>query len=181
MEILKKSKKQVLKLSAEIDDLRDNIFYFIKNLDENNIGASNFYLNILDYLQDIAQSLEYIGKISYKHVNNNHKKLTYSQIKELKELDIEMESLFDKTKVAFEDRAFQKIAEVLAHKEDMFNLLTQKISRQITRTRGEESSPKNTTLYFNILTETKDLVTATLNLMEIYYQEYDSNIQPATL
>ena len=92
-----------------------------------------------------------------------------------------MESLFDKTKVAFEDRQFQKIAEVLAHKEDMFNLLTQKISRQITRTRGEESSPKNTTLYFNILTETKDLVTATLNLMEIYYQEYDSNIQPATL
>jgi phosphate/sulfate permease len=181
LEMLKKSKKQVLKLSAEIDDLRDNIFYFIKNLDENNIGASNFYLNILDYLQDIAQSLEYIGKISYKHVNNNHKKLTYSQIKELKELDSEMESLFDKTKVAFEDRAFQKIAQVLAHKEDIFNLLAQKISRQITRTRGEESSPKNTTLYFNILTETKDLVTATLNLLEIYYQEYDSNIQPATL
>jgi len=179
LELLKKSKKQVLKLSAEIDDLRDNIFYFIKNLDENNIGASNFYLNILDYLQDMAQSLEYISKISHKHVNNNHKKLTYSQIKELKELDIEIESLFDKTKNAFADRAFDKIVEVLAYKENIFNLLAQKISRQITRTRGEESSPKNTTLYFNILTETKDLVTATLNLLEIYYQEYDSNIQPA--
>ena len=31
--ILKKNKKQVIKLSNEIDDLRDNIFYFIKNLD----------------------------------------------------------------------------------------------------------------------------------------------------
>ncbi|MGB5782330.1 MAG: inorganic phosphate transporter, partial [Eudoraea sp.] len=181
LELLKKSKKQVLKLSAEIDDLRDNIFYFIKNLDEHNIGASNFYLSILDYLQDMAQSLEYIGKISHKHVNNNHKKLTYSQIKELKELDIEIESLFDNTKNAFEDRAFYKIGEVLTHKEHIFNMLTQKISRQIKRTRTEESSPKNTTLYFNLLTETKDLVTATINLLEIYYQEYDSNVQPAAI
>ncbi len=181
LELLKKSKKQVLKLSAEIDDLRDNIFYFIKNLDESNIGASNFYLSILDYLQDMAQSLEYIGKISHKHVNNNHKKLTYSQIKELKELDIEIAALFNNTKNAFEDRAFNKIGEVLTHREHIFNMLTQKTSRQIKRTRTEESSPKNTTLYFNLLTETKDLITATINLLELYYQEYDSNVQPAAI
>ena len=181
LELLKKSKKQILKLSTEIDDLRDNIFYFIKNLDENNIGASDFYLRILDYLQDMAQSLEYIGKISHKHVNNNHKKLTYSQIKDLRELDIEIESLFDKTKEAFENRAFGKIGEVLTHQEHIFSLLTQKISRQITRTRTEESSPKNTTLYFNLLTETKDLITATINLLEIYYQQYDSNVKPPAI
>jgi len=52
---LKKNKKGVVKLSDEIDDLRDNIFYFIKNLDEASVGASNFYINILGYLQDMAQ------------------------------------------------------------------------------------------------------------------------------
>ncbi len=75
LDSLKKNKKQGAKLSAEIDDLRDSIFYFIKNLDDTSVGASNFYINILGYLQDMAQSLEYIGKVSYNHVNNNHKKL----------------------------------------------------------------------------------------------------------
>ena len=57
---LKKNKKQIVKLSAEVDELRDNIFYFIKNLDESSVGASNFYIHILGYLQDMTQSLEYI-------------------------------------------------------------------------------------------------------------------------
>jgi len=47
-----------------------------------------------------------------------------------------------------------------------------KIDTQIERTRSEESSPKNTTLYFNILLETKDLVNSIMNLMEEYYSSY---------
>ena len=50
LDALKKNKKQIIKLSDEVDDLRDNIFYFIKNLDESSIGASNFYILILGVL-----------------------------------------------------------------------------------------------------------------------------------
>lgn len=181
LDLLKKSKKQVSKLSAEIDDLRDNIFYFIKNLDEKSVGASNFYLNILDYLQDMAQSLEYIGKISHKHVHNNHKKLTYSQIRELKELDVELENLLEMARTAFMHKSFEEIGGVLGHKQALFDRVNEKITRQIDRTRSEESSPKNTTLYFNLLTETKDLINALMSLLELYYIEYDSNIKPAVV
>ena len=52
---------------------------------------------------------------------------------------------------------------------------------QVARTRTEESSPKNTTLYFSLLLETRDLITATMNLLEQYYQRYDSSIEPATV
>lgn len=181
LDVLKKNRKQVNKLSAEIDDLRDNIFYFIKNLDEGNVAATNFYLNTLDYLQDMAQSLEYIIKISHKHVNNNHKKLKFSQIKELQEIDEELESLLETTKIAFDKKNFREIGKVLAHKEDLLNMVSHKIIQQIDRTRNEESSPKNTTLYFNLLTETKDLIAATMNLLEMYYRDYDSNVEPAAL
>ncbi len=80
---LKRIRIMLLNYRTEIDDLRDNLFYFIKNLDDSSIEASNFYINILGYLTDIAQSLEYITKITHKHVNNNHKKLKYNQVKEL--------------------------------------------------------------------------------------------------
>ncbi len=178
---LKKNKKGVVKLSTEIDDLRDNIFYFIKNLDEASVGASNFYINILGYLQDMAQSLEYITKISHKHINNNHKKLKYNQIKELKEIDAELEILLNKTSKAFDNRSFEEIGVVLNNKQALFDLVSQKIQKQVARTRTEESSPKNTTLYFSLLLETKDLMTATMNLLELYYMEHDSSIPPATL
>ena len=179
--LLKKNKKQVIKLSDEIDVLRDNIFYFIKNLDESSVGASNFYINILGYLQDMVQSLEYITKVSHKHINNNHKKLKYNQVKELKEIDLGLEKLFADTKEAFESRSFDQIGQILKGKQELYDLVSQKIEKQVTRTRTEESSPKNTTLYFSLLLETKDLLTATFNLLELYYSAHDSSIEPATI
>ncbi len=176
---LKKNKKQGAKLSSEIEDLRDHIFYFIKNLDEASIGASNFYITVLGHLTDIAQSLEYIGKVSHKHVHNNHKKLKYNQIKELKEIDHKLEEIFNNTRQAFDDRSFEQIGNVLERKQELFDLVSQKIEKQVERTRTEESSPKNTTLYFSLLLETKDLMKVVIDLLEMYYQEYDGTIIPA--
>jgi phosphate/sulfate permease len=179
--LLKNNKKQIVKLSNEVDDLRDNIFYFIKNLDESSIGASNFYIHILGYLQDITQSLEYISKVSHKHVNNNHKKLKFNQIKELKQLDDAIEVLFNDTKKAFDSRSFEQIGSLLKNKKVVYDLVKEKIHAQVTRTRTEESSPKNTTLYFSLLLETKDLLNATMNLLEEYHNSHDSSVKPATL
>ncbi|CDF77869.1 phosphate transporter family protein [Formosa agariphila KMM 3901] len=178
---LKQNKKQVEKLGNEIDELRDNIFYFIKNLDESSIAASNFYINILGYLQDISQSLEYISKVSYKHVNNNHKKLKFNQIKELKQIDKSLEELFKNTRIAFEKSSFEEIGNILSTKKTLFNEITDKIQKQVERTRTEEVSPKNTTLYFSLLLETKDLLTATMNLLEEYYLAHDGTQIPKIL
>jgi phosphate/sulfate permease len=179
--LLKKNKKQVEKLSDEIDDLRDNIYYFIKNLDETSVGASDFYIHILGYLQDMTQSLEYITKVSHKHIHNNHKKLKFSQIKELKEVDDRFETLFENTRKAFESRSFEEIGIILTKKDDISKLVKTKIQKQVERTRTEEQSPKNTTLYFSVLLETKDLLNAIMNLLEEYHNSHDSSVEPATI
>ncbi|WP_445957820.1 anion permease [Yeosuana sp.] len=179
--LLKKNKKQIVKLSDEVDELRDHIFYFIKNLDDSSIGASNFYIHILGYLQDMTQSLEYISKVSHKHVHNNHKKLKFNQIKELKEVDARFERLFENTRMAFESRSFEEIGVILTRKNEILKLVTGKIQKQVERTRTEESSPKNTTLYFSLLLETKDLLNATMNLLEEYHKSHDSSVAPATI
>ena len=169
---LKKSKKGVKKLNDEIDELRDNIFYFIKDLDEKSVRGSNFYIIILGYLQDVAQSLEFISKASYKHVNNNHKALRFNQIKDLQEIDQSLENLFVDIESIFQNREIEKIEMVLDKKQELFEYVSEKIEKQIARTRTEESSPKNTALYFSLLLETKDLITALMNLMEEYYISY---------
>ncbi|MEM8764402.1 MAG: inorganic phosphate transporter [Bacteroidota bacterium] len=180
LEMLKKNRKGVNKMSAEIEDLKNSVFYFIKNLDESSVGgASNFYINLLGLLQDLSQSLEYISTLGHKHVQNNHKKLKYTQIKELKELDNTLEDLFNSTQEIFQTRQFQNIESLLLKREQLFTMVSDKIERQVARTRTEESSPKNTTLYFSLLTESKDIVKATLKLLELYFTEHDSSIEPA--
>jgi phosphate/sulfate permease len=181
LDLLKKNKKQVSKLSSEVDELRDNIFYFIKNLDESSVGASNFYIHILGYLQDMTQSLEYISKVSHKHVSNNHKKLKFNQIKELKEVDARFETFFNNTKNAFDSRSFEEIGTILGRKQEILGLVASKIQKQVERTRTDESSPKNTTLYFSLLLETKDLLNATMNLLEEYYNSHDASVKPAKI
>jgi phosphate/sulfate permease len=172
--ILKKCKKDTEKLSTEVDDLRDNIFYFIKNLDDASVNASSFYINILGYLQDMTQSLEFVVKATNKHVNNNHKKLKNSQVKELKEVESALDEFFGKTKEAFDTLSFDQIAAILNDKE-LFVLLNEKIQAQVERTRTEESSPKNTTLYFGLLLETKDLLKATMSLIQEYFEANQSS------
>ena len=166
---LKKNRKAVSKYSEEIDDLRNDLFYFIKNLDESTIkGASNFYINILAYLQDIAESLQYISKITYKHINNNHTNLTFNQIRELQEIDSELNALYDEIQYIFSNDNLKELNKVIDKKQELYSSLKQKIDIQISRTKKDESSPKNTTLYFSILIESKDLVEKTMNLLEMY-------------
>ena len=179
LKALKKNKKEVKNLSEEIDNLRNDLFYFIKNLEESTIkGASNFYINVLSSLEDISQSLEYISKVTFKHINNNHKALTFNQIRELKEISIQLETLFERIKFAFSKNNFEEIANILDSKQELYDSVKEKINIQISRTKDEESSPKNTTLYFSILTETKDLIKATVILLELYNEQYDSKVKP---
>jgi len=170
--ILKKSKKGVSKLDNEVEELRSNIFYFIKNLDEKSVRGSNFYIIVLGHLTDITQALEYIAKASYKHVNNNHRPLRFKQIKDLQEIDNSLAVLLDEIYDIFKERDIEKIRKVLDKKEDLFLFVSEKIDKQIERTRAEEESPKNTNLYFSLLLETKDLVGSIMNLMEEYYRSY---------
>ena len=181
LDLLKKNKKQTAKLSRDVDELRDNLFYFIKNLDESSLNASNFYINLLGYLQDITQSLEYINKASYKHVNNNHSKLKLTQIRELIEVNSSISELFTEVNELYKNKSFNKIKSVINKKDGIYNLVQDKILAQVARTRNEEKSPKNTTLYFGILQETKDLLNAVMNLLSDYNESHDSSVKPAKL
>ena len=173
---LKKNKKQVVKLSDEIDALRDDIFYFIRSLDDSSVGASNFYIQILGSLQDMTQSLNYITKLSHKHVNNNHKKLKFNQIKELSEISQTVKHFFEQTKQIFEIQAFDKSSSVVEQKTAIDVSLKRNIDSQVLRTRNEDSSPKNTTLYFSLLIETKDLMNAIAGLVEEYNTKYNQSL-----
>ena len=165
---LRKTDKHVGKLNDEIDGLKDGVFYFIKSLDDTSVQASRFYILVLGYLQDIAQSISYISRASFKHVNNNHKNLKKGQLKDLKEIDNHLTNLLGQISTVFENRSFDDLDEILKEKQELLKDVSASIEKQVSRIRTDETSPKNTTLYFSILLETQDLISALMSLLQTY-------------
>ena len=168
---LQKSKKEAKRLSRQIEELRDQVFYFIRNLEEKSISASAFYIQLLGILHDVSEDLNYLTKIGEAHVDNNHRKLKLSQIRDLDEIRLAFKKLKKETLEAFAKKNnIKEFEDVLLEKNGAMTLLEDKITTQIERTRLEETSPKNTTLYFNILLRSRDLMKHKFELIESFFK-----------
>ncbi|MDG2110966.1 MAG: inorganic phosphate transporter, partial [Schleiferiaceae bacterium] len=167
--VLKKMRKRVVKFDDEVEELRNHLFYFIKNLDDTSVRGSNFYIMILANLTDVVQSLEFIAKKSYKHIDNTHKPLSPAQIQDLKDIEVALSTSLIAIETAFQKQSFADLGSCLEEESTLLQTISDKIDAQIARTRKEEVSPKNTTLYFNVLLESKDLVKGVMRLVEEYH------------
>lgn len=168
---LKKTRDYGESLEDEVDELKNHIFYYIRNLETDSKGASTFYLLIQDNLEDIVQSLNFISKTSYKHVKNGHKGLRFNQIRDLKTIEEKILTLFERIKKEFDENTLDQLPSIIDEKQALVNFIGEEIEKQIARTKDPESSPKNTALYFSLLLEFKDLIESLIELLERYYLE----------
>ena len=166
---LKKMRKRVGKFDDEVEELRNHLFYFIKNLDDTSVRGSNFYIMILANLTDVVQSLEFLAKKSYKHIDNAHKPLSPAQVQDLRDIEVALSTSLVAIETAFQNQSFADLGACLEAEPTLLQTISDKVDAQIARTRKEEVSPKNTTLYFNVLLESKDLVKGVMRLVEEYH------------
>lgn len=173
---LKENKKDLKRLEKNIDELKSNVYYVVKNLDDASVEASKFYILILGYLQDMVQSMSFITQNSFSHVNNNHKQLKFNQIRDLKSVEVQIQEYFGKISDAFEGKDFDKIDYILGYKEGILTNVNALIQKQILRIRTTETSPKNSKLYFGLLLETNDLIKSTISLLELF-KEFQMHVK----
>lgn len=169
---LNKIRKDLPQLENEIDDLKDNIFYYIKSLEDDTVEASKFYILTLDYLQDMVQSMAYMARTSHKYVNNNHRNLKFNQIRELKSISRDLSATFEHLKIVFHKNEFDDIEFVIQQQKELQDLVSSLIKKQIERIRTTDMGQQNTKLYFGLLLETKDMITACINMLNLFYDYY---------
>ena len=178
--LLKDSESIVNKLDKDVDLIANNVFYFIKNLDEaTSQSASNFHMSVLESLENITRLTQSLLKSSSKHFKNEHRGLTFQQLRELKEIEIDLDLFFNKVIETFENKNYKQIQSIFEIKESVSNSLKSKIKSQISRTKEKESSPRNTRLYFEILKKTKKITENYIEILELYSDKYDEKISPA--
>ena len=175
---LKENLTTVSKLDKDVDLIANNVFYFIKNLDEaSKESASDFHMKILGGLENITLSMQTITKSIYKHFNNNHRGLTYNQLRELKELEDDMNNFFKKIVQTFEKQKYEEIKSIFSIKESLIKSLNKKIKSQVSQTKDKDSGPRNTRLYFEFLNKTQNIVSEYLKILELYSEKYVKKIE----
>ena len=96
--------------------------------------------------------------------------LKKGQLKDLKEINNQLSDILINVSSIFETRGFDDLNPLLIEKRNLLNNVSSSVEKQVARIRTDETSPKNSTLYFSILLETKDLLKALMSLLETYQE-----------
>jgi len=156
--------KEVKELNQFTKQLKYNLFPTLKKLEEEYIESGQYYVQILDYLREVAHCLEFIAEPVYDHLDNNHPSFLPEQIKELEHLNEMIKSYFDEIVKVMRKKTYKDLNKLIAQQHDILEQIARVKKKQIRLVKSEAAGTRNTMLYLNLLSETKNLVLHTLNV-----------------
>jgi Na+/phosphate symporter len=134
-------------------------------LQEDAVDTGHYYVQVLNYLNEVSRSLVTITKTSFEHIDNNHQGLSEKQAVDLEKLDNEVSSVYKDIVRMLRTSDFSDFEQTLVKRDNIFDLLVENIKSQIKRVKGNESSIRNSILYLEIVNETKAMLLQSRNLM----------------
>ena len=156
-ELNRKTKKQKNKILDSISKM--------KKVD---VDSGHFYVQVIDYQREMAHSLNFITLPLAEHLENQHKPFNESQSEEIRKLMIEIDEFYNFALHIVKENKFDAIEELIAKRVAMVSLLLEIEKVQIKRIKNREVNTRNSILFFNTLSETKNLLLHSINLVKAY-------------
>ncbi|KKK48574.1 hypothetical protein LCGC14_3143750, partial [marine sediment metagenome] len=163
---IKRNIKEIKELNKEVKFLKNNIFQTISKLQEDEIESGHYYVQVLDYLRETAHSLTFIADPIAIYIDNNHPPLIKGQQDDLQELSELIGTFFSNIIQTIKDSDFSKLDDLLDTQQFLLDSITKLKKRQLKRIKNGETGTKNSELILNTLTETKNLLLYTVNLLK---------------
>ena len=161
---LKKTKKDIDKITAKTKYLKDHLKVVVDKLREESTDSAYYFVEVLDYMREILHSISFIVGPALEHVDNNHKPLSSEQIAEFRELQVLHSELLNEIIESMETNDFGSQDKI----QEMSRLYLVKIEllnkKQLKRLKKAETGTKNSMLYLNLIGESKRLVLQAVNL-----------------
>ena len=163
---LKSADKKIEMLNQDVKMLKNNIHLTIEKLHEDSVETGHYYVQVLDYLREIAHCLSYIATPALSHVQNHHKKLIEEQRAEFNEITSKVRQLYDNILKTILEDDFENIDPIIAEQNHLLEAIEKDKKKQIKRIKSSEVGTKNSLLYLNMLEEIKNLILYTINLLK---------------
>jgi len=162
---LKKLLKQVDELNAQTKEFNQNSPRVIRKLEENAVEAGHYYVQVIDYLRESMQSLSFLGKPIYKHIDNNHTPPKGYQSESLKELASMVNEYIEDIVNVISAKDFKRNDAVLKKQGAIIDEIAKMKKKQIKILKKESTGTRRSLLYFDILNETRNYLMFLGNLL----------------
>lgn len=175
LNLIKEDRKKMKKLIKNIDelnqqskDLKYNIYNTLQKLEEDSIETGPYYVQILDYIREIAHCLKYISDPVFEHLDNNHPPLIPEQIKDLHELNESIATMYTAALNIIKKQKFKDVDGLISQQQGILALIDKMKKKQIKIIKSEQAGTRNILMYLNLLSESKNLVLYTLNMVKAH-------------
>jgi phosphate/sulfate permease len=171
--LIKFKRKSLIKVQEEIEKLdkntkhvRNSLPRIIARLQEDDVESGHYYVQVVNYLKETVNAITFISKPIFTYIDNNHKPLIEDQVNELNQLRENIGNFFSSTILVLKEKGFVDIEGIVIEQKALLDGITIISKRQLKRIKNLESGTKNSTLYLNIMNETKNLLLFTVNLIK---------------
>jgi len=172
---LKKLNKEVIAINHKTKLYKANVHLVISNFTGEYLDSAHYYVQMLDYLREIAHCLSYIVTPSYEYINDNHKGFINQQKEDLVSLHSAIKDLFNDMLKYIEKGHYDKTPILVEKQQEIIILIENLRKKQLKRIKNDETGVKNSMLYMNILAETKNLVLYFVNFYKAQRDFVNSN------
>src|SRR6056297_1270928 len=163
---LKDINKQVEQLDADAKSIKKNVHRTLEQLEEDDIETGHYYVQVTDYLREMAHALSFIAQPSYDHIANQHKSLNKEQVNELMQLNQEITLLFTNTMEVIKTNNFEETPKILEQQQRTLEHIADSRKSQIKRIKKKQTGTKNSILFLQLLNEIKNFLLHTVNLLK---------------
>ena len=120
----------------------------------------------MDFLCEVSKALLHCTRPAFDHIDNNHRGFTEEQVQDLKQINDEVDEIFNKINEMLSKKDFTDIDKIMVMRDELFGTIADKIKNQIKRLKTGDMSTRGSMLYLNILNETKIMVLQSRNLLK---------------
>lgn len=165
---LKECSKKVNKLNIEVKKIKNQVPDMVKLLNEDSVYSGPFYVQLIDYLREMAHATSFIVEPVFEYIDNNHKAFEQEQIEELNIIQAKLSEFFNHINTIINDRNYlaENVDSVLEEQEGLLKLIKKFRKEQIKRIKAEKVGTRNSVLFLGVLNETKNLILYAGNLLK---------------
>ena len=164
--LLKQMVRESEALYQAAHERKHEVLPTLLELQENYVETGHYYVQIVDYLDEVAKALVHITRPSFDHINNNHEGFRVDQLEDLKRVNEQVSTIYTKINEMLRTNRFEQLDEILRLRDELFDTLAAAIKSQIKRVKAKASTTRSSILYLTIINETKTMVLQSRNLLK---------------
>lgn len=164
---LKKAVEKEDNLNLKTKKMKKKVSQVISKLQQSDsLEVGHFYVQLTDYMREVSHSLNYLVAPLYEHLENNHKPFTETQKEELRSFMIDTSNFVNLTLHIVKEEKFEELDNVIKQRNDLLVKLSELERAQIKRIKNKDVNTRNSILFFNVVSETKNLLMHYINLIK---------------